>query len=116
MAKAYQMPFKAITLVAGADLSDKRYHVIAVNADGKGIVATDTTAGIGLLQDGVKADQPATIMTDGVGYCKLGATVAAGDEVQADASGRVIKLASGKKVGVCLVGGTVDQIGSIILK
>lgn len=110
------MPFKAITLVAGADLSDKRYHVIAVNTDGKGVLATATTAGVGLLQDGVKNDQPATVMTDGAGYCVFGATVAAGDEVQADAEGKVIKLDSGKKIGVCLVGGDANGIGTILLK
>lgn len=110
------MPFKAITLVAGADLSEKRYHVIAVNAEGKGITATESTAGVGLLQDGVKKDQPATVLTDGAGYCVFGATVASGDEVQADASGKVIKLASGKRIGICLVGGKADGIGTIILK
>ena len=116
MVKAYQMPFKAITLVAGADLSDKRYHAIAVNSNGEGVLATATTAGIGLLQNGVKSGQPATVLTDGAGYCIFGATVAAGQEVQADANGKIVPLASGKKIGVCLVGGESGSIGTIILK
>lgn len=116
MAKAYQMPFKAITLVAGEDLSDKRYCAIAVNTNGEGVVATATTAGIGILADGVKLGQPATVTTDGAVYCVLGETVTAGDEVQAGADGKIVRLASGKKIGICLVGGNADGIGTVLLK
>jgi hypothetical protein len=47
---------------------------------------------------------------------KLGATVTAGDYLKVDTSGRVVTATSGSfVVGRCVVGGAVNNIGTMIL-
>lgn len=119
---AYQMPFKAITLVPGEDFSAKRYALVTVGADGRAVTATAKNAAIGIIQEDNGVDQPSNVMVSGVSFVKFDGPVAAGDPVSVGAGGAAKKATittgtpDGVIVGICLVGGAAGEIGSIILK
>jgi hypothetical protein len=116
MIKAYEMPFKAITLVAAADVSGKRYRFATCDATGALKIAGAGERAMGVLQTPGIDKEPCNVMTDGVSFIRFGGIVAAGQEVQSDANGDAIVLATGKSNGVCLVGGASGAIGSILIK
>ena len=112
---AYEMPFSRLTLVPAVDFKDKRYTLVTVNAEGKGISAVAGGAAVGVIQEPNNVNEPAQVITDGVSFVVLGGDVAAGAEVEVGADGKAITLATGKAVGICLVGGAAGDIGSILL-
>jgi hypothetical protein len=61
----------------------------------------------GVVQYDVAAGEKVTLMKRKILPVTAGATVTVGSEVEVDAQGRVINLASGKAVGLCLLGATV---------
>lgn len=95
---------------AGADLTGKVNYLAKIDANGNIVLAGagDTVIG-NILEDGA-ADRPISVQTNGNGKCILGATVAAGAKMQADANGAGITLASGDAFGVALQGGLVNEI------
>ena len=110
------MPFKSITLIPGADLAEKRYHFVTVNAGGKGVVAGAGVKAVGVLQEPNNIDQPAQVMVSGVSFVKLGGIVAAGDPISIDADGKAVKtVTTATVVGVALVGGAAGAIGSVLI-
>jgi hypothetical protein len=66
---------------------------------------TDKTYGV--VQYDVAAGEKVTLLRRKILPVTAGATVTVGSEVEVDSAGRVINLASGKAVGLCLVGATI---------
>jgi len=58
---------------------------------------------------------PASVQLDRVGKITLAATLAAGAEVESDATGKAVALSSGKKNGTLLRGGVSGDIVSVKL-
>ena len=114
--KAYQQAWKHITVVPAVNFDGKRYTFANVNSDGKGITAAAGEVAIGVIQEPNNIDEPAQVMAQGVSFIILGGTVAAGAQVEVGADGKAIALATGVPVGICLVGGVADDIGSVLLK
>ncbi len=114
--KAYEMPFKAITLVPSADLTDYRYRLVNVDSDGAAVLATANGNAIGVLQEGAEVGAPANVMVDGISFVTLEGTVNAGDVVQVGTAGAAKAATTGVAVGVCLVGGTDGATGSILIR
>lgn len=109
-----EYPLQRISLVAGADLSAKQYTaVVADSSTGNAVSAGAGVAILGVLQNAPVSGGVAGIETAGVTKFVLGGTVTPGQRVEVDSSGRAIALSSGIAVGYCLIGGAVNQIGSV---
>lgn len=114
--KAFEQPKDAITLVPATSFAAKRYTFGTCDSNGNLVTPAAGAIACGVVQTPGIIGEPCNVMTAGVSFVILGAAVAAGAEVQTDANGAAITLAAGKSLGVCLVGGTVGQIGCILLK
>ncbi len=112
----YSIPDFTLTLLAGADLSAKQFHAVKLNSSGKVVLASDGDKIVGILQDDPENGQAGVIMVSGASPVIFGDTVTAGQEVQANAAGKIITKASGVGIGFCLEGGTVNKVGTILIK
>lgn len=80
------------------------------NAAGGNYTADVPGAGVkafGVVQYDVAAGDKVTLLKRKILPVTCGATVTVGSEVEVDSVGRVINLATGKAVGLCLVGNTI---------
>jgi len=116
MANAYSQVWKSITGVPATDMSAKRYTFVNFNADGKVVTPAAGGAAVGVIYEPNNVDEPAQVVASGFAFIKLGGTVAAGDEVETNASGQAIKLATGKSLGIAAVGGAAGALGTVLLK
>lgn len=114
---AYEIPGFSYTLEASADLSASQYCAVAVDANGRAVLATTA-----LNIDGVLQDKPAalgevgTIMQKGITKGKIGVGgVTAGDLVQVGAAGAFILRAAGITVGRALESGAAGTFVPILL-
>lgn len=105
----------AITLVAGADLSEQQFRFVVVNAAGKAVVAGAGAAAVGVLTNDPLEDQAGTVDIGGVTKVVAGATVAAGARVESNAAGAAITLDSGEALGTALSGGAAGENISVLL-
>lgn len=89
------------TFVAAADLSAKRYHIMRVIDNAKGIniasLATHSSM-IGVLQDAPISGQHGSVAFQGVGNITLGAAVNSLVWVTSNGSGRAVAATSGQMV------------------
>lgn len=113
---AFEQAWKNITGNPAIDFKDKRYTFVNYDANGNVVAATAAGTTIGVIQEPNNINQPAQVMVHGVSFITLGGTVAAGEEVEVGAAGKMVKLATGKAVGICAVGGVSGDIGSVLLK
>lgn len=114
---AFHEDVKKVTILAGSDLSANQYSFVNRNASNQLALA-----GAGLDADGVLYDKPsaqgraAAVAINGVAKVLLGGTVAVGDDVTSDATGRAVTATTGDVIlGVCAKGGAVGEIGSVQL-
>ena len=115
---AFEISGQLIPLVAAADFSALQYRFIVSDANGEAAIATSAADIVdGVTQDNPLAGSAASIMTSGVSKITLGATLTAGNLVNSDATGRAAAATTGEQVaGRLLVGGAVNEIGTILLK
>ena len=113
---AFQQPYKSMTVIPGVDLQAHRHKFVHLNANGKGILAAAGGATVGILQEPNDVDQPANVMIDGISFVYFDGAVAPGDEVEVGLEGRAKKLSTGKKAGICIVGGADGEVGSVLIK
>lgn len=121
MAAPYQITEETFTLPANADLSASQYCAVDVNSSGNAVVAGAGGGIVGVLQNNpAAAGRASEIQMGGVTPMKMGGTVAKGDYVKADASGRAVTasgadIAAGTVIGRCIVAGGTNEIGSVML-
>lgn len=106
-----------ISLPAAADLSTHQFKFVRMTATGINITTANSQVAVGILQDKPNAlDAPGAVMLDGGSKLVLGGTVAAGDNVTSDATGRAVTAATGNQVlGVCVDGGAIGEIGTVLI-
>lgn len=124
-----------LTVHAANALTGKRFARITGRQAGKragtGINAGLDTSGIGgnytadvpagadkaygVVQYDVAAGEKVTLLKQKILPVTCGATVTVGSEVEVDSAGRVINLAAGKAVGMCLVGNTIGLDAEIFV-
>lgn len=114
---AFEQDTDTLSRVAGADLSAKQFYFVKQANTGKvSACSVDGEHSIGVLQNNPTANQSATVAFSGITKIKLGGTVAIGDLVSTDTSGRAVTASSGVVLGECVLGGAVNEIGSILLR
>lgn len=114
--RAFEIAWRHITGNPAVNFNGKRYTFVNYDADGNVVPATAGGATIGVIQEPNDVNQPAQIMALGFSFVVLGGTVAPGDEIEVGTDGKAVKLASGKSVGICAVGGNAGDMGTVLLK
>jgi len=112
--KAFSQVWKSITGMPAAQLT--RYTFVKYDANGDVTTAGAGEAAVGVTYEPNGVGEPAQVVASGFAFITLGGTVAAGAEVESDAAGKAVTLATGKSLGVLAVGGAAGDIGTILLK
>lgn len=113
---AFEFTGLSYTAEASADLSADQYKAVQIDANGRIALETAALAIAGVLQNNPDAlGQAAAVKHAGVSKAVLGATVAAGAEVEVNASSLFITLAAGVSVGIAMRGGDVNEIVPLLL-
>jgi len=113
---AYEIPVEMMTRTAGADLSAKQYYAVKVNSSGQVVLAGAGENAIGVLQNKPASGQAAQIMVLGESKAVYGASVTAGQNLAADASGKLVPAAGEAAVlAVALESGSADEIHTVLL-
>lgn len=106
---------------ADTDLSASQYCGVDMNSTGELILPTAGGAIVGVLQnDPDTAGKAGTYQHGDITKMKLGGTVAVGDFVKVDSSGRAVTasagdVALGAAIGKCRTGGAINNIGEVQL-
>jgi hypothetical protein len=105
------------TFIAGEDLSSSQFKFVTLESDGK--VDLADAAGenaIGVLINDPAADEAATVVMSGKVMVTSGGTIAAGAQIQTDASGDALTAAAGDVVlGYALESAVDGQVFAIEL-
>jgi len=110
---AFEVGTQFVSVPASGDLSTKQFYFGAINASGQVAVV-----GAGLAADGVIADKPAAqgracalqTMPGQIVRVQLGAAVANGALLEANASGLAITQSAGKILAKALAAGNTNDI------
>jgi hypothetical protein len=114
---AIQENFQTITLVAGADLSERQYRFVSVNASGEAVAAGAGANAIGVLQNDPVAGQAATIAISGVVKVEAGGAVTRGGQVASGANGVAANAANDNNtLGTALETGANGRIISMLFQ
>lgn len=84
---AFEIPGQRFSMPAGADI--ERCRFVSINSTSEGILATDTTAVVGVSMNKVKAGEVLEI-ADGIVMVEAGGAVTAGVAVKADGEGKAV--------------------------
>ncbi len=105
------------TLLAGAAILKNR--IVKFGADDKhviqGAAATDKLVGVADNLGADAAEDPMDVIVDGIALVTYGGTVAAGDMLTSDSTGRAITTttAANRVIGIAMLDGVVGDIGSV---
>lgn len=113
---AWEKPLEKITLIAAADLSAKQFYAVKIDNNGKAVLAGAGENAVGILQNTPTAGNVAEVMTLGVSKAVYGATVTGGQNLSADANGKLIPTAgSAAAIAVALESGSANEIHPVLL-
>ena len=109
---AFEQPgFKDGTREAAADLSAKQFYLVKINSSAKAAAfAAATDLPYGVLNTAAIAGDACEIVNQGITKVVAGGTVAAGDALMPDATGRVVTCTPGTdttkyQIGIALEAG-----------
>ena len=107
--------YQSITRIAGEDLSAGQYRFLKVNSSGEVVKAGNGERAVLVAVGKAEEDKALECAFSGRVLVVLGATVAAGADVQSDANGACITQAStGIVCGTALEGGVAGDVVSIL--
>ena len=94
---AYEIPNLRFSMPAGEDVARRRF--VAVDSDGKGVVATagGTVIGVSMNQ---AADGEVLEIADGIAMVEAGAAIAAGASVSVGTAGKAAVAGTGTGTGI----------------
>lgn len=121
MGAPFQILDPVISLQASTDLSASQFCAMTMNSSQQLLLPSANSTILGVLQNNPNAaGKAAELQIRGVTKAKLGGTVNVGDTVKVDSSGRFLTasagdIAAGFAVGMCIVGGAINNIGSVSL-
>lgn len=94
---AHEIPVQTTSLVTAADYSTKQYFCVKVNSSGLAELCGAGQNALGIIQGKPSSGETAEIMVIGESKAIYGATVAAGDNLMTDSSGRLITATGDRK-------------------
>lgn len=118
---AYKQVWKSVTGIPSEDFKGDRYTAVSYTANGLIKQAGAGEPIVGILEEPNDVGEPAQVVAQGFMFAVLGGTVAAGDAVMSDASGRFVKYEAAAEgtnhvAGIAHVGGVANGIGTVLLK
>lgn len=96
---AYEIPNLRFSMPAGEDVARRRF--VAVDSDGKGVIATAAGPAIGVSMNQA-ADGEVLEIADGIAMVEAGAAIAAGAIIEVGTSGKAVTNTSGVGIGTAL--------------
>jgi hypothetical protein len=107
-----------VSRIATTDLSTSQYRFVALDANSQIVLAGAGVNVLGVLQDKPIAGRVGAVCIFGRTSVVYGGTVAAGDPVSSDATGRAVTTvgATTKIVGKALAAGVVGDVGDVLLE
>lgn len=112
---AFQHTEPLVSVEASADLSANQFLLHQINSSSQLALSGAAGSGYVLQNKPAAAGRAGNIQITGVTKVILGATVAAGAAVEANAAGKAITLAAGIKVGRLITGGVLNDVVSMII-
>lgn len=104
------------SILAGADLSDKQFHCIKLNASGQMILSGAGENTLGILQDKPASGQVGAVCCLGKSMAVYGAEVTANQDLTPDSLGRLVPATGNDaQVAVAAQSGSVGEIHSVYL-
>lgn len=118
---AWEVPGRTITLPASVNLSTYQFCFVTADANGNAALPAGSTVSVmGVLQNKPSSNEAATIMIDGVSKVKAaGGTVAAGDLIASNSSGRAAAAGAGDHVVGRVLGGSsgsTDRVLTVMIQ
>jgi hypothetical protein len=112
-----EIPVQKASLIAGADLSTKRYYAVKLDANGEIVLAGAGDNSVGILQNTPVLDEVGSVMILGQSYAVAGGIIAAGANVTPNAAGKVVTAGGGDAIlGVAMNASAADgEIITILL-
>ena len=96
---AYEIPNLRFSMPAGEDVARRRF--VAVDSDGKGVIATAAGPAIGVSMNQA-ADGEVLEIADGIAMVEAGAAIAAGASIAVGTAGKAAVAGTGIVVGTAL--------------
>ena len=104
------------SIMAGADLSDKQFHCIKLNASGQMILSGAGENSLGIVQDKPASGQVGAVCCLGKSMAVYGASVTANQNLTPDANGKLVPATGNDaQVAVATESGSVGEIHSVYL-
>lgn len=100
---AYEIPNLRFSMPAGEDVARRRF--VAVDSDGRGVIATAAGSAIGVSMNQA-ADGEVLEIADGIVMVEASAAITAGADVEVGANGKAVAKTTGIGVGVAITGAT----------
>lgn len=100
----YEIPNLRFSAASGAAVARRRF--VKIDASGNAIQCVAGDAAIGVSMVDSTASGQVLEIADGIVMVEAGTALASGVEVQADAAGKAIILAAGKKTGYSITAAT----------
>jgi Uncharacterized conserved protein (DUF2190) len=115
---AYEQPGFKFTLLAAGDLRTHQFKFVDVDATGRAALAGNGGRAVGVNQGKPNTGEAVEIMHSGISKVVAGAAVAAGDEIQSDATGRAVTATTtNQRIGVALqAAGAAGVLISVLLR
>lgn len=112
---AYGIRILDVSFPSSVDLTEEQFKFISLDSDGKAQLATAGEMAVGVLQNDPDTDEAGGVRVAGITKVEAGATVAPNDVVEVGADGTAITQDTGEGVGVCLEGGDVNELITILV-
>ena len=122
---AYDIPMFDVTFPAAADLTAAQYTGVKLDTNGAVVAAAAGDAQF-ILQNTPKSGTAARVRVHGISLALAGGTIAAGDRVTTDGTGKFVKATKAavsgtavtgtSSVGIALKGAASGELFSVLLR
>jgi hypothetical protein len=93
----------------------KQYYAVQILSTGLMDIATIGANAIGIVQDNPTANMAGNVAIEGTSNAVYGGNVTAGQNLQVDATGRLVTFSSGAVIGIALESGAINEIHAVSL-
>jgi hypothetical protein len=112
---AFELKVWNETFLANSSMLTKQYYCVAILSTGLMDIATLGGNAIGILQDNPDINMAGNVMLTGTSKAVYGGNVTAGQNLQVDATGRLVTFSSGAVIALALQSGVLGEVHAVAL-
>jgi hypothetical protein len=112
---AFELKVWSETFIANASLLTKQYYCVKILSTGLMDLSGAAENAIGILQDNPDINMAGNVMLTGTSKAVYGGNVTAGQNLQVDATGRLVTYSSGAVIALALQSGAIGEIHAVAL-